>query len=160
MRVRLLSLPLALGLLLLAPVGWRAANHPSAPAAAQLRVIPTVPTADDVISITASGWWYCGCTPAYQSHTVDDKQITITALANPDCEPFLPVFTYWEFTVEVGQLASGAYTVTLDIVDCHTPYPDYATEQFTVFENPSKSFLPVVLSYANVNPVSLRDQSG
>ena len=118
--------------------------------ATQISVSPTVPTVDDSVSLTAFGWWGNSCAPAYHSHSVGDRWITLVAVANPDCGPCMTVMTRWEFTVEVGQLVSGAYTVWLYVVECHGPPVLLATERFTVFDDPSKMYLPTILSYAKV----------
>ncbi|MCX6048698.1 MAG: DUF11 domain-containing protein, partial [Chloroflexi bacterium] len=77
----------------------------------QILVEPSAPTEQDLISITVSGVYTSSCTPQYQAHQQIDHLITIQSI--PSEEMFcLPAEFPWGYTVAVGPLAAGVYTVT------------------------------------------------
>ncbi|RIK27030.1 MAG: hypothetical protein DCC55_39625 [Chloroflexi bacterium] len=85
----------------------------------QIRIAPTNPSASDIISITVAGVHPNNCTPHYERHEVAGNLIQIESA--PSDEPFcLPAEFPWEYTVTVGTLAAGDYTVTHTLEDMVT----------------------------------------
>lgn len=78
---------------------------------ANLLLAPHQPRADEPLQMIVHGIWYDACVPAYQSHQVNNREIHITtALPALVCGQTL---TPWNFSVDVGALPTGAYTITV-----------------------------------------------
>lgn len=91
----------------------------------KVSIEPPLPTAQDAISITVSGLHSSSCTPQYQAHQRTGHQITIQSVPSP--EPFcLPAEFPWHYTIGLGLLEAGRYTVT------HTLEAQVDTAVFTV----------------------------
>jgi hypothetical protein len=77
----------------------------------QISINPSTPRPGDVIRITVWGEWPNGCVPRYQSHQIEGNAIRINTV--PPCFfcSCLMVISPWSFTVEVGSLPVGLYTV-------------------------------------------------
>jgi len=91
----------------------------------QISIEPPLPTAQDAISITVSGLHHSSCTPQYQTHQRTGDRITIQSMPSP--EPFcLPAEFSWHYTIGLGLLDAGRYTVT------HTVEAQVDTAVFTV----------------------------
>ena len=72
---------------------------------------PPAPTVNDNISITIDSIHRDSCVPHYDSHQIVDHEIAI--LSAPSGELFCtPAEIPWDYSISVGQLAAGAYTVT------------------------------------------------
>ena len=79
----------------------------------------------DAISVTVSGQHTSNCTPQYQAHQRTGHLITIQSV--PSSDPFcLPAEFPWQYTVGLGLLEAGRYTVT------HTLETKVDTAFFTV----------------------------
>ena len=78
---------------------------------ANLLLAPHQPRADEPLQVIVHGIWYNACVPACQSHQLDSHVITIT-IALPEL-PCGQVLTPWNFTVDVGALSTGTYTLTV-----------------------------------------------
>ncbi len=91
----------------------------------QIQIEPAMPTTQDIISITVSGVYTSSCTPQYQAHQRTEHLIAIQSIPSPEifC---LPAEFPWGYTIAVGPLAAGVYTVT------HTLQQITETAQFTV----------------------------
>ncbi len=82
----------------------------------QISIFPPAPTASDVIQITAFGEWWDSCVPRYQSHQVVGNTIEIDAVYSPPPGTYcLQLITPWDFTLEIGHLPAGMYTVQVYI---------------------------------------------
>lgn len=78
---------------------------------ANLLLDPHQPRADAPLQVIVHGIWYDGCVPAYQAHRRESHVITITtALPELICGQSI---TPWNFSVAVGRLAAGVYTITV-----------------------------------------------
>lgn len=76
---------------------------------ANLLLAPYQPRSNDPLQVIVHGIWYDACVPAYQSHQMNNREIHITTAS-----PALvcgQVLTPWNFTVDVGALPTGAYTL-------------------------------------------------
>lgn len=118
------------------------------PYGSHIRIEPRAPTPSDVIRIIVSGEWPNVCVPRYQSHQIIGNVIRIEAeatfigmciaLAEPGS---------WSFTVEVGPLPIGLYTVEVYLVDAsfwwRPPPILYDTTSFMVATE--RLYLPVIL---------------
>jgi hypothetical protein len=102
----------------------------------QIDIYPPGPTVGDVIQITPSGEWMTSCVPVYQAHHVTGSVIEIYAEVNPSCHPCLQVLTPWEFTVKVGPLPAGTYTVELHLSICSRSPRLHDRKSFTVTHVP------------------------
>jgi hypothetical protein len=112
----------------------------------QLSVSPTTPTTSDLISITVAGVWPDSCTPDYAQHEVTGNLIAlISALST---EPFCsPAEFPWGYTIDLGPLAAGDYTVT------HTLDGSVTTIQFTVTPaGPTDAVPPFIYAGADNPP--------
>lgn len=110
-----------------------------------LTIEPSTPTPDDVIRITTGGEWSNVCVPRYQSHQVIGNIIRIEAEAIlfGVCIP-IEGPTSWSFTVEVGPLSNGLYTVELYILDPLVEPVLYETTSFMVATD--RLYLPIILA--------------
>jgi hypothetical protein len=104
-------------------------------------IYPSRPTVEDVIQITPSGERTTSCVPVYQAHQVTGNVIEIYAAVNPFCLPCLQVLTSWEFTVEVGPLPAGTYTVELYNRICDWPPYLHDRTSFTVTHVPKSKVI-------------------
>lgn len=78
---------------------------------ANLLLAPHQPHADVPLQVIVNGIWYDGCVPAYQAHQRESHEIRITtALPEVVCGQSI---TPWNFSVDVGRLATGTYTLTV-----------------------------------------------
>jgi hypothetical protein len=77
----------------------------------QLKLTPAKPTTNNVISITVSGIYTTSCVPQYQAHQVNGYVIAIQSQL-PDQTFCLPAEFPWHYTIQVGPLSAGLYTVT------------------------------------------------
>lgn len=77
----------------------------------QIDIFPPAPSSSEMVTITSSGTWCDSCIPVYQSHHVIGNMIEIYAEAGYPGHACYMVLTPWEFSVEVGPLLPGAYTV-------------------------------------------------
>lgn len=78
---------------------------------ANLLLAPHQPRADEPLQVIVHGIWYDGCVPAYQAHQRESHEIMITtALPEFVCGQSI---TPWNFSVAVGRLAAGVYTITV-----------------------------------------------
>lgn len=77
----------------------------------EIEAFSPVPWATGMVSTTFSGVWPDTCVPKYQFHQVIDNVIRIYAEANPLGYACATVLTGWAFSVEVGPLPGGTYTV-------------------------------------------------
>ena len=74
-------------------------------------VEPPAPTVSDTISITVSSIHRDSCVPQYDSHQVGQYEIHIVSI--PSGELFCtPAEIPWSYSINVGPLAAGAYTIT------------------------------------------------
>lgn len=91
----------------------------------QISIAPPLPTTQDAISVTIAGQHTSSCTPQYQSHQITGHLIAIVSMPSP--EPFcLPAEFPWSYTLGLGLLEAGRYTVT------HTLQGVVTTAFFTV----------------------------
>jgi len=91
----------------------------------EISLEPPLPTVQDAISLTVSGRHTSSCTPQYQAHQRTGYVITIQSVPSP--EPFcLPAEFPWHYTIGLGLLDAGRYTVT------HTLEAQVDTTFFTV----------------------------
>jgi hypothetical protein len=96
-------------------------------------VHPVAPTRNDVIRITPSGLWGNACIPVYQTHQIDGDVIRIYAgLPYPPDINCAYVISSWGFTLEVGPLPAGRYTIEVQIVGYSGYWPSYGTETFVI----------------------------
>lgn len=79
---------------------------------ANLLLAPHQPHADEPLQVIVHGIWYDGCVPFYQSHQLTNTLVTITA-AVPELVPCGQSITPWNFTVAIGALPTGLYTLTV-----------------------------------------------
>lgn len=86
-----------------------------------IRIRPRNPTENDQILITVFGTWRNSCAPVYNWHDISGNTITIMADANY-AEVCYWIMTDWEFTVEIGRLSSGTYTVEAYVYDGWTSF--------------------------------------
>jgi hypothetical protein len=109
-----------------------------------ITIAPPAPTPDDVIRITVSGKWFNVCVPRYQSHQVNDNMIRIEAKATifGFCVP-IEGPTDWSFTVEVGPLPIGLYTIEFYIFDPLIGLILYDNSTFMVATE--RLYLPIIL---------------
>lgn len=78
---------------------------------ANLLLNPHQPHADAPLQVIVHGIWYDACVPAYQSHQINNHELQITTAS-----PALvcgQVLTPWNFSVAVGRLTAGVYTITV-----------------------------------------------
>lgn len=114
---------LALLILLLAALIGPAADYSDEPSSVvdfDIDVYPYAPTTEDYIRIELSGTWPHTCYPEYEDHWVDGNEIYIfgeTAYHDSLDVPCFSEPTDWSFTVYVGQLEEGSYTVYAYIYD-------------------------------------------
>lgn len=86
-------------------------SPPTATGSVQIRIAPPAPSTRDPISISVAGVHPNSCTPSYETHTLAGQQIDI--YSKPSDSTFcLPTELPWGYTLTVGTLAAGAYTVT------------------------------------------------
>ena len=107
---------------------------------------PPSPTEHDAIRITSSGMWGNSCIPHYQSHQIHGDVIRIYAgLPYPPGTICASVVLPWGFTLEVGPLPAGLYTVEVYVVGYSGYWPSYGTDTFVVSEGTQYSYstLPV-----------------
>lgn len=91
----------------------------------EISIEPPLPTVQDAISVTISGRHSSSCTPQYQAHHRIGYLITIESMPSP--EPIcLPAEFSWNYTIGLGLLEAGRYTVT------HTLDTQIDTAVFTV----------------------------
>lgn len=76
-----------------------------------LKIDPPSPTTRDPISITVSGVYTNSCTPIYATHQLSDTLLAIRSQL-PEQSFCLPAEFPWGYTLKVGPLAAGTYTVT------------------------------------------------
>ncbi len=94
---------------------------------------PPAPTDNDVVRITPSGLWGSSCVPLYQSHQIDGDVIHIYAgLPYPPDTACAGVVLPWGFTLEVGPLPAGLYTVEIQVVGYSGYWPNYGIKTFVV----------------------------
>ena len=77
---------------------------------------PHQPTTEDSIRITLSGVWRNGCVAEYTDHFVRNYYIWIRGDGGPD--PGIgcgEAISDWSFTVHIGRLGAGEYTVEAQI---------------------------------------------
>jgi len=125
------------------PSKTRQACGPSA----QINVIPSLPTQDDDVQVSAIGDWYDTCIPAFQSHQIDNNVIRVDAIVDyPPGTGCGDIITPWKFMVDVGKLLTGVYEVNLYITDTFNQVPTAlcATKSFTVFTEVSRIYLPII----------------
>jgi hypothetical protein len=95
-------------------------------------VQPITPTIQEVIFITFIGTHTNACVPAYQSHEINDRTITVWSTTPTIGVACAQVILPWRFTIEVGPLPAGVYTIhapflvqalifTFDVVDPSAP---------------------------------------
>jgi|GEM_PF-5531552 len=92
------------------------------PAGSHIRIDPSLPTPDDILRIRVSGEWINVCVPHYEAHRIVGNVIRIEAVTTllGVCLPIeLP--RSWSFTVEVGPLPIGVYTVEVYLLDSSFP---------------------------------------
>ena len=112
----------------------------------QINIIPVLPTMNDAVSITTSGLWPDACIPEYQSHQVVSNTIRIDAVVDEPPGTFcLAVVSNWGFTVDVGNLLTGAYQVDLYMTDHRfTPTLNLClSKSFLVVERVQTAYLPL-----------------
>lgn len=128
-------------------VGYRSRTRQACGYNAQINVVPSLPTQDDNVQVTASGDWYDTCIPSFQSHLIDNHVIRVDAVVDyPPGTGCADMITPWEFMVDIGKLSPGSYEVDLYITDIFNEIPTTlcATKSFTVFTELSKIYLPVI----------------
>lgn len=79
-----------------------------------IRIDPSMPTENDLIRITVGGEWPDACAPRYRSHQIVGNVIRIDAVLPCLLCICAQVITPWSFTVEVGPLPVGLYTVEIN----------------------------------------------
>jgi hypothetical protein len=77
---------------------------------------PSLPTAQDLVTIHIWGEWIDSCVPELQSYQIDGNGIYILATVPPLATGCADVITGWEVTADVGYLTEGLYSVDLDIM--------------------------------------------
>ncbi|MEZ4864700.1 MAG: choice-of-anchor Q domain-containing protein [Caldilineaceae bacterium] len=83
---------------------------------ATITVEPAAPTTSDPISITVAGELPNSCTPHRESFAMNGHAIDIVS-GPTDAQICLPVSTAWSYSVQVGPLAAGVYTITHHLID-------------------------------------------
>jgi hypothetical protein len=78
---------------------------------AKIEILPPNPTTADPISIRISGIWPSGCKPLNPQVTREGNEIQINT-SNPG-RICTAVLTPWSYTLGIGNLAAGAYQVTV-----------------------------------------------
>lgn len=106
----------------------------------RISITPSIPTVADMIRTNVSGISNTSCTPKYESHQRVANIITINT-RSPVGPGILcqQAFTPWKFTVEIGRLPLGVYTV--EVVGA-----EQITTSFEVKE--AQIFLPLVFNSA------------
>lgn len=108
---------------------------------------PSQATPNDVIRITVGGEWFNVCVPRYHSHQIIGNVIRITASANLfDVCVALVEPTSWSFTVEIGPLPIGLYTVEVYLLDLSLPgSPPILYDTISFMVATERVYLPVIL---------------
>jgi hypothetical protein len=77
---------------------------------------PHIPSTNDVIEVEVSGEWSDGCVPEYQAPFVrrNNRRIDVYS-STPAGTLCTMAITPWNFTVDVGYLPQGEYTVSVYI---------------------------------------------
>lgn len=93
----------------------------------EIEIEPPLPNSSEAFSITISGESQSSCTPHYKSHEVNEEIIAIQSAPSTATGCLNSEFE-WSYSISVGPLAAGNYTVT------HTLAANTVSKQLTVVE--------------------------